>query len=110
MTNERLEQHAKDLVEYALELGRKKGAEYAQMQMDNEDRFRNFRIASEVAMMDNAGQSMMNYLMKSFMSIGRFVKFSGKVEMNESLDDRFADLLNYTFMLYGWIKEELDEQ
>lgn len=112
MTNDRLRLLADELWDYSRKLGEKKGAEYAHMDNQEDDRFRNFRLAAQVAMMENPGQSVMNYLMKSFMSIGRYVARNCAASMNEPVKDRFADLINYTVMLYGWVveQEEANEQ
>lgn len=112
MTNDRLRLLADELWDYSRKLGEKKGAEYAHMDSQDDDRFRNFKLAAQVAMMENPGQSVMNYLMKSFMSIGRYVASNCDASMNEPVRDRFADLLNYTIMLYGWVieQEEANEQ
>lgn len=109
MTNTQFEQHAQDLFDYALSLGKRKGFEYAHMDTQEDDRFKNFRVAAEVAQLNNPGQSIINYLVKSLQSLGRYVASDCEASMNESPADRFADMINYTLLLYGWVVERTDD-
>lgn len=107
MNNERFAQLRDHLLEYAVALGEAKGREYAHMNGNEaENRFKNFETAAMLVGLKSPGQSIMDLMVKSLMSISNYVQNNCLVSMNESPIDRFADLINYTILLYGWTVEQ----
>jgi len=104
MTNSHYEDLANELLLKAKALGEKKGREYAHTETDD-DRLKNFRVVKDIAQLKTEGQAILNYMIKSIMSLGYHAS-DPKRSMNEPVEERCIDIINYVLLYYAWASEE----
>ena len=84
----------------AKQVGLEKAREYAHLET-SDNRLLNFEVAQTICRFETAGQSILNYMVKSIMSLGFFAEDPSR-SMNESLEDRCVDIMNYIVLFYAW--------